>query len=166
MLQPCLCCCTAQRPGFSLEPSPSGLTALTVRLSDRFLAFTGATSSPMKRCGPLPDSLRAPLWLPTAGSAGMDMCFACHRTILLGLSCTSTLARSAGSHPEEPHAPVGSAWSNAMLTISASIQPQLNPSRRTVIMAGSCESGWLNARRADGRRARDTMMIMMRFACF
>jgi len=28
-------------------------------------------------------------------------------------------------------------------------------------MAGSRESGWLNARRADGRRARDTMMMMM-----
>jgi len=103
------------------EPSPPGLTALTVGLSDRFLAFTGATSFPMKRCVPLPDSPRPPLWLPAAGSAGMDMCFACHRTILLGLSWTSTLARSAGSDPEEPHAPVGSTWSNAILTSSASI---------------------------------------------
>jgi len=30
-------------------------------------------------------------------------------------------------------------------------------------MAGSRESGWLNARRADGPRARDTMMMMMLF---
>jgi len=28
-------------------------------------------------------------------------------------------------------------------------------------MAGSCEYGWLNAQRADGRCARDTMMMMM-----
>jgi len=28
-------------------------------------------------------------------------------------------------------------------------------------MAGSRESDWLNARRADGRRARDTMTMMM-----
>jgi len=28
-------------------------------------------------------------------------------------------------------------------------------------MAGSREYGWLNAQRADGRRARDTMMMMM-----
>jgi len=28
-------------------------------------------------------------------------------------------------------------------------------------MAGSCEYGWLNAQRADGRGARDTMMMMM-----
>jgi len=28
-------------------------------------------------------------------------------------------------------------------------------------MAGFRESGWLNARRADGRRARDTMMMML-----
>jgi len=27
-------------------------------------------------------------------------------------------------------------------------------------MAGSCEYGWLNAQRADGRRARDTMMMI------
>jgi len=77
-----------------------------------------------------------PLWLPAAGSAGMDMCFACHRTILLGLSWTSTLTRSAGNDPEMAHAPVGLAWSNAILTSSASIQPQLNPSRRTVINGG------------------------------
>ena len=69
-------------------------------------------------------------------AAGMDMCFACHRTILLGLSCTSTLARSAGSHPEEPHAPAGLTWSDAILTSSASIQPQLKPSRRTVVNGG------------------------------
>jgi len=56
---------------------------LTVGLSVRFLAFTGTTSSPMKRCEPLPDSPRPPLWLPAAGSTGMDMC---HRAILLGLS--------------------------------------------------------------------------------
>ena len=49
-------------------------------------------------------------------SVGMDMCFACHRTILLGLSWTSNLARSAGSDPEGSHAPVGSTWSNAILT--------------------------------------------------
>jgi len=67
MLQFCLCCCTAWRPGLSLEPSPPGLTALTVGLSYRFLAFTGATSFPMKRCGPLPDSPRPPLWLTAAG---------------------------------------------------------------------------------------------------
>jgi len=67
---------------------------------------------------------------------GMDMCFACHRTIYLGLSWTSTLARSAGNDPEEPHAPVGLTWSNAIFTSSASIQPQLNPSRRTVIKDG------------------------------
>jgi len=78
MQQSCLCCCTARRPGLSLEPSPPGLTALTVGLSDRFLAFTGTTSSPMKRCGPLPGSPWPPLWLPADGSAGMDMCFACH----------------------------------------------------------------------------------------
>ena len=78
--------------------SPS-LTALTVGLSDSFLTFAGATSSPIKRCVPLPDSPRPPLWLPAAGSSGMDMCFACHRTILLGLSWTSTLTRSAGSEP-------------------------------------------------------------------
>jgi len=88
MLQSCLCCCTARRPGRSLEPSSPGLTALTAGLSDRFLAFNGATSFPMKQCGPLPDSRRPPLWLPPARSAGMDMCFACHRTILLGLSWT------------------------------------------------------------------------------
>jgi len=28
-------------------------------------------------------------------------------------------------------------------------------------MAGSCEYGWLNTQRADGRCARDTMMMMM-----
>jgi len=105
--QSCLCFCTVRRPGLSLELSSPGLTTLIAGLSDRFLAFTGATSSPMKRCGPLPDSSRPPLWLPAAGSAGMDMCFACHRTILLGLFRTSTLARSAGSDPEEPHAPAG-----------------------------------------------------------
>ena len=136
MQQSCLCCCTARRPGLSLEPSPPGLTVLTVGLSDRSLAFTGATSFPIKRCGPLPDNPRPPLWLLAAGSADMDMCFACHCTILLGLSWTSTLARSAGSDPEEPHAPVGSTWSNAILTSSASIQPQLNPSRRIVINGG------------------------------
>jgi len=27
-------------------------------------------------------------------------------------------------------------------------------------MAGSCEYGWLNAQRADGRCARDTMVMM------
>ena len=110
MQQSCLWCCTARRPGLSLEPSPPGLTALTVGVSDRFLAFTGATTSPVKRCGSLPDSPRPPLWLPAAGSAGMDMCFACHRTILLGLSWTSTLARSAGSNPEELHVPAGLTW--------------------------------------------------------
>jgi len=136
MLQSCLCCCTARRPGRSLEPSPPGLTALTAGLSDRFLASTGATSFPMKRCGPLQDSPRPPLWLPAAGSAGMDMCFACHRNILLGLSWTSTPVRSAGSDPEGLHEPVGLTWSNAILTISASAQPQLNPSRRTVINGG------------------------------
>jgi len=30
-------------------------------------------------------------------------------------------------------------------------------------MAGSRESGWLNARRADGRRARDKMMMMVAY---
>jgi len=133
MLQSCLFCCTARRPGCSLEPSPPGLTALTVGLSDWFLASTGATSFPMKRCRPLPNSPRPPLWLPATGSAGMDMCFACHRTILLRLSWTSTLASSARSDPEGPHAPVGLTWSNVILTSSTSIQPQLNPSCRTVI---------------------------------
>jgi len=59
MEQSCLCCCTAWRPGLSLEPSPSGLTALTVGLLDRFLASTGATSSPMKRCGALAGQIPA-----------------------------------------------------------------------------------------------------------
>ena len=150
-LQSCLCCCTARRPGRSLEPSPPGLTALTVGLSDRFLAFTGVTSSPMKRCGPLPDSPQLPLWLPADGSAGMDMCFACHRTILFGLFWTSTLACWAGSDLEELHAPPGLTWSNAVLTSSASIQPQLNPSRRTVINGGLLWI-WL-AQRTTRRRA-------------
>ena len=79
------------------------------------------------------------------------MCFACHRTILLGLSWTSTLARSAGSDPERPHAPVGLTWSNAILTSSASIQPQLNPSRRTMINGGHSWI-WL-AQRTTRRRA-------------
>ena len=136
MLQSCLCCCTARRPDRSLEPSPPGLTALTVGLSDRFLASTGATLFPMKRCGPLQDSPRPPLWLPTTGSAGMDMCFACHRTILLGLSWTSTLVCSAGSDPEGLHEPVGLTWSNTTLTSSASTQPQLNPSCRSAINGG------------------------------
>jgi len=57
MQQSCLCCCTARRPGLSLEPSPPGLTALTLWLSDRFLAFTGGTSSLMKVCGPFPGLL-------------------------------------------------------------------------------------------------------------
>ena len=117
-------------------PPPSGLTALTVGLSDRFLASTGATLFPMKRCEPLQDSPRLPLWLPAAGSAGMDMCFACHRTILLGLSWTLTPVRSAGSDPEGLHEPVGLTWSNSILTSSASTQPQLNPSRRSVINGG------------------------------
>jgi len=95
-------------------------------------------------------------WLPADGSAGMDMCFACHRTILLRLSWTPTLARSAGSDPEEPHVPAGLTWSDAILTSSASIQPQLKRS-----MASSRESGWLFPRRAEGRRARDTMMMMI-----
>jgi len=56
MLHSCLCCLTAQRPGHSLYPSPPGLTSLTVELSCRILASTGATSFPMKRCGPLLDS--------------------------------------------------------------------------------------------------------------
>ena len=67
MQQSCLCCCTARRPGLSLEPCPPGLTALTVGFLDRFLAFTGTISPPMKRCGPLPDSPRPPLWLPPPG---------------------------------------------------------------------------------------------------
>jgi len=77
-----------------------------------------------------------PLWLPADGSVGTDMCFACHRTILLGLSWTLTLARSAGSDPEEPHAPAGLTWSDAILTSSFSIQPQLDLSRRTVMNGG------------------------------
>jgi len=116
-----------------------------------FLAFTGATSSPMKRCGPLPDSPRPPLWLIAAGSAGMDMCSACHRTTLLGLSWTLTMARSAGSDHEGPQAPVGSMWSNAILTSSASIQPQLNPSRTTVTNGGLSRI-WLD-QRTTRRRA-------------
>ena len=28
-------------------------------------------------------------------------------------------------------------------------------------MAGLCESGWLNSQRSDGRRARDTLIMMM-----
>ena len=90
-------------------------------------------------------------WLPAAGSAGMDMCFACHRTILLGLSWTSTPVRSAGSDPKGLHEPVGLTWSNAILTSSASTQPQLNPSRRTVINGGLLWI-WL-AQRTTRRRA-------------
>jgi len=30
-------------------------------------------------------------------------------------------------------------------------------------MAGSRESGWLNAQRSDGRRERDTMMMTSKF---
>jgi len=56
----------------------------------------------MKRCRPLLDSPQPPLWLPATRSSGMDMCFACHRTILLGISWTSTLVCSAGSDPEGP----------------------------------------------------------------
>ena len=75
----------------------------------------------------------------------MDMCFACHRTILLRLYWTSTLTRSAGSDPEEPHAPAGLTWSDAILTSSASTQPQLNPSRRTMIN-GRLSWIWLTQR--------------------
>ena len=58
----------------------------------------------------------------------------------------------------KPHAPVGSKLSNAILTSSASIQPQLNPSRRTVIN-GSLSWIWLTqctmCRRAPFRRHDD-----------
>ena len=117
----------------------------------------------MKRCGPLPDSPRPPLWLPPAGFAGMDMCFAFHRTILLGLSWTSTLACSAGSDPAEPHATHKLGWRGQTWSLpvrprsSRNWTPRAGPRR----MAGSRKSGRLYARRVEGRRARDTMMMLI-----
>jgi len=67
---------------------------------------------------------------------------------------------------KRPLAPVGSAWSNAILTSSASIQPQLNPSRRTVINGGL---SWIWLAQRTTRRTRDTMMnsrfTWSRFRC-
>jgi len=73
---------------------------------------------------------------PATSFHRMDMCFTCHRTTLLMQSWTSTLTRLAGSDPKEPHAPAGLTWSDTILTSSASIQPQVYTSRRTMMNGG------------------------------
>ena len=92
-IQSCSPVCAAVRCvqlGLSLEPSPPALRAWTVGLSYRFMTFTSAISSPMKRCRPLldshghlrtadslwaasgqpPDSLRTASWQPLPDSHG------------------------------------------------------------------------------------------------